>query len=237
MLETLYKLQRLEAEEAVVQASQKNCAEYRALRELKAEFERLKQNLLQRKEQIDALQQEIRPLSGDLDGMRQKLEQERAALYDGSVANIRELTAREAQINALTEKTAALTERQSQKQTDLRRLTQQAKTLQQRMTEQHQQFAEQYKEYEVLRENWQNALQALATDKQELLSQVAEQELAWYEEQKPLFAGSPVARLDANHVCDGCRTLVTPMLYKRTVFGERTRCEKCGRYLFLGDSN
>lgn len=233
MLEILYKLQKLEAEEQALLAGQKNCEEYRQLRELKGEFERLKQTLLQRQEQINAMQTAMQALPGELAEIDGKLEAERAAIYNGSVANIRELTAREAQVGALTEKSAALGAELTQKQTELRRLLQQAKTLQQRMMEQHQQFTQQYQQYETLREQWQSGLDALAADKQALLGGVSGQDLAWYEEQKPLFAGSPVAMLSAGHVCDGCRTVVTPMLYKRTVFGERTRCEKCGRYLFI----
>ena len=90
-----------------------------------------------------------------------------------------------------------------------------------------------YQEYNSLRQGWQSELAELAVNKENLLLQISDVDLAWYEDQKPLFAGLPVAKLDSNQACDGCRTKVTPMLFKRTVQGEHTRCEKCGRYLFV----
>ena len=236
MLETLYKLQKLEAEEASLLAGQKNTEEYHRLRELKAEFERIKQALLQRQEQLTALREAMLNLPREAAEIAERLEKERSAIYDGSIVNIRELTARQSQISALEERSAAVTGELAQKQTELRQVVHKAKQLQQLMTDQHQQFTEQYRQYEVYRENCQSELNALASDKEALLSIVNEKDLAWYEAQKPLFAGLPVARLDDNHVCDGCRTMVTPALYKRTVLGESTRCEKCGRYLFIAQA-
>lgn|GEM_PF-1453702 len=235
MLEILYRLQKLEAEEASLLAGQKKTEEYHRLRELKAEFERMKQALLQRQEQLTTLKEAMRDLPREVAEIAEKLEKERSAVYDGSIGNIRELTARQSQISALEERSAAVAGELAQKQKELRRATHKAKHLQQLMTDQHQQFTEQYRQYEEYRENCQIELNTLAAGKEALLSVIDEKDLTWYEAQKPLFAGLPVARLDDNHVCDGCRTLVTPILYKRTVLGERTRCEKCGRYLFIAE--
>ena len=237
MLPLLYKLQKLETEETAILAAQKNCAEYRQVKELKAGFERQKKELLQLQEQLNALQREAQSLPHDIAEIDAKLERERAAIYDGRVANIREYNARQAQISALEEKSAALAAEQNKKQAELQQGLGQAKQLEQDLKEQYQHLSEQYQRYDALRQGWQGDLSALAKHKEDLLAQIESADLAWYEQQKPLFAGLPTAKLDSNQVCDGCRTMVTPILYKRTVQGERTRCEKCGRYLFVESYN
>ena len=233
MLILLYKLQKLEAEEAAILAAQKNCAEYRQVQELKAVFERQKKELLQLKEQLKALQQQAQALPREIAEINAKLERERAAVYDGSVANIREFNARQAQISVLEEKSTALTAEHQQKQEEFQEGWRRAKQLQQDLEEQFQELSLQYQRYDNMRQGWQRELSVLVADKQAMQKQIESADLAWYEGQKPLFAGLPVAKLDSGHACDGCRTIVTPMLYKRTVQGERTRCEKCGRYLFV----
>lgn len=233
MLALLYELQKLEAEEAMLLAAQKNCAEYRQVRGLKAEFEKQKEKLLQLQEQLTDQQKQAKNLSREATEIDAKLIQERAAVYDGSVANIREFNARQTQITALEEKSAALMAELKQKQDAFQQGLRQAKQMQQSLAENHHQLSQQYQQYETMRQGWQQELNALAEGKQALLKQVSGEDLRWYEGQKPLFAGLPVAKLFSNHVCDGCRTMVTPALYKRTVQGERTRCEKCGRYLFV----
>jgi predicted nucleic acid-binding Zn-ribbon protein len=232
MLTLLYQLQKLEIKEAAISSAQKNCPEYRQVRELKARFGQQKKELLRLQDQLSALRQQTQALPLDIAEISAKLERERSAVYDGSVANIREFNARQAQISALEEKNTALLAEQKQKQEEFQRGLRQAKKLQQTMQEQHQLLGQQYQLYDDLRQSWQNELSALAADKEELLTRIAGEDLAWYEAQKPMFAGSPVARLESNQVCSGCHTMVTPILYKRTVQGERTRCEKCGRYLF-----
>jgi predicted nucleic acid-binding Zn-ribbon protein len=233
MLTLLYQLQKLEAREAAILAAQKNCIEYQQVRELKEGFERQKQELLQGREQLSALQQQVQALPREIAETNDKLDRERAAVYDGRVANIREYNARQAQISVLEEKSAALVAEHQQRQCEYQRGLRHAKQLQQSLEEHYQQLSQQYRQYDDLRQGWQQELSGLAADKELLLTQIEGADLAWYEKQKPLFAGLPVAKLDNNRVCDGCRTMVTPMLHKRTVQKERTRCEKCGRYLFV----
>ena len=233
MLTLLYQLQELEVREAAIVAAQKNCPEYRQVRELKARFGQQKKELLRLQEQLSALQQQTQALPLDIAEISAKLERERAAVYDGSVANIREFNARQTQISALEEKNTALAEELKLKQAEFQRGLRQAKKLQQSLEEQHQQLSQQYQQFEDLRQGWQSELKELAAAQEAMRAQIASEELAWYEGQKPLFAGTPLAQLLGNQVCCGCHTMVTPILYKRTVQGERTRCEKCGRYLFV----
>lgn len=233
MLTLLYKLQNLEAEEAAIRAAQKNCAEYRQVQEQKVMFERQKEELLQLQEQLSSLQQQVQALPREIAEINAKLERERAAVYDGSVANIREFNARQSQISMLEEKHTSLKSEHQQKQEEFLQLLRQAKQLKQQLESQYQQLNQRYQEYDNLRQGWQSELSTLTANKEALLAQIPDSDLTWYEEQKPRFAGLPVAKLCDNHACDGCRTLVTPMLYKRTVQGDRTRCEKCGRYLFI----
>jgi len=233
MLILLHQLQKLEVKEAAIIAAQKNCAEYRQVKELKAEFEQQKKELLRLQDQLGAAQQQIQSLPALLAEIELKLKSERAAVYDGSIANIRELNARQAQISALEEKSAALAAEQKQRQEEFAQGLRQAKQLQQQLEELYQQLNQQYRQYDELRQGWQRELSALAADKKTLLTQIDNEHLTWYEKQKPLFAGIPVAKLYSNHTCDGCQTMVTPIVYKRTVHGESTRCEKCGRYLFV----
>ena len=233
MLTLLHQLQKLEVKEAAILAAQKNSTEYRQVKGLKAGFEQQKKELLRFQDQLNALQQQIQALPVALAEINAKLKDEQAAVYDGSVANIRELNARQAQISALEEKSAALEAEQKQKQEEFAQGLRQAKQQKQELEEQYRQLTEQYRQYDDLRQGWQSELGALAADKESLLALIGSKDLTWYEKQKPLFAGLPVAKLHSNRTCDGCQTMVTPILYKRTVHGERTRCEKCGRYLFV----
>ena len=233
MLTLLYKLQKLEIQEAAVLTARKKCTEYRQLRELKAGFEKQKTRLLQMQEQLSSLQKQIKTLANEIAEISSKLENERIAVYDGSIANIREFNARQTQISALEEKNAVLTAEQTRKQQEYQSGLRQAKQVQHKLEEQYTLLNEQYLRYDNLRQGWQNELNTLSIDKEALLVQIDSENLAWYEEKKLLFAGMPVAKLDINKTCDGCHTMVTPILYKRTVQGERTRCEKCGRYLII----
>ncbi|MCL1975704.1 MAG: hypothetical protein FWG61_06055 [Firmicutes bacterium] len=231
MLTLLYKLQKLEAKEAAILAAQKDSVEYRRLQEQKAAFDTQKKELIQIQEELSLMQQQIKTLPDEIMDISVKLEQEKAAVYDGSIANIREFNARQAQISALEEKSSTLTEQQMQKKKEFKSALRQAKQMQQNLEVQYKIVSEEYRQYDELRQGWRNELNALSLDKDALIAKIDNADLAWYEEVKPLFAGLPIAKLDNNKACDGCRTMVTPILYKRTVQGERTRCEKCGRYL------
>ncbi|MCL1905813.1 MAG: hypothetical protein FWG06_02260 [Clostridiales bacterium] len=233
MLTLLYTLQNLEAGEAAIRAAQKNCEEYRRVQDLKTVFERQKRELLQLQEQLSALQKLTQSLPREIADINARLERERAAVYDGSVANIREFNARQTQISVLEEKNTALAEEHSKKQEEFQQGLRQARQLKQDLEEQFKNLSQEYQRYDELRQGWQGELSTLAVEKEALLAQINSADLAWYEAQKPLFAGTPVAILDSNQACGGCRTMVTPILYKRTVQGDRTRCEKCGRYLFV----
>lgn len=233
MLALLYKLQKLESQETAILAAQKNCAEYKRVRELKTQFDQLKTELLQLQQQLNDLQQEVQELIKMLGEMTDKLTQERAAVYDGSIANIREFNARQAQISALEEKSSAFTTLLNQKEEEFEQGSKQAKKLKQKLKSQYQQLSIEYQQYDDLRSRWLSDLETLAKEKETLLLQIPKESITWYKGQKPLFSGLPIALLDTSHVCTGCRTMVTPALYKRTLQGEHTRCEKCGRYLFV----
>ena len=75
----------------------------------------------------------------------------------------------------------------------------------------------------------------LEQQRKELEATIPADELAWYESVKNKCGGTPVAMLNADHVCSGCHTIVPPITFKRTTLGQKTVCENCGRTLFVED--
>ena len=73
----------------------------------------------------------------------------------------------------------------------------------------------------------------LARKKEEITASLDSDELAWYAQIRHKCDGTPIAKLSSGQVCGGCFTIVTPATYRRTVNGQTTCCEKCGRVLFV----
>ncbi|MDO4581211.1 MAG: hypothetical protein Q4B96_01330 [Bacillota bacterium] len=233
MLKLLFQLQSIEAAERAVHNEKKNSAEYQRLCALKADFEREKHEWQELNEQIAQIEQALFAYPALIKELREKCEAEKQAIYDGSINSTKELDARQSQAAAheqklaeaeqeaagLGEKKAALDARQAE--------------LKQQMEGVYQQFMQTKEQFQQRQAQWQAHERKLAEQKAALVKDIDPDSLSWFEQNRDKFHGSPVARLDAKHVCSGCRTIVPPVTYKRTVLGQKTFCEKCSRILFV----
>ena len=233
MLKELFKLQNIEVAERAVLDEKKESREFKQLKELKATFELQKENYLKMEKELASLDSQLSVFPKQIGELEERINQENKAIYDGSVSNIKELSAREAQVAALSEK---LKELQSLRELYLGEYEQKHAEYEEnrkKMAENYQLFEKIKTDFQKMQEVWQQNLDDLAAQKKSLIAGIAKKDVAWYESIKEKCNGTPIAMLNADHVCSGCHTIVPPVTFKRTTLGQKTFCEKCGRTLFV----
>jgi predicted nucleic acid-binding Zn-ribbon protein len=234
MLNILFGIQKLEAEERVIAAEKANCWEHNELRSIKTVFESKKAMLLELNKAILTKAETLARLDKENVTLHKKLEKEKAALYDGSVTNPKELQAREKQIEALKEQMTMLEENKAAEEKDLEKANTEANELQKDLTAAYEDFNEIKKVYKQLVDDWQKSLDNVLAKKTALWQEVDIFWQKWYKENSVKFAGNPVAQLVSGNVCSGCRTVVPPAIALRARYIEnKTICENCGRLLFI----
>lgn len=236
MLKTLYALQQLEVSEAAINTERMNSLEYKELRSIKAAFDVKKQQYQRLQNDIAALSDLLATYPRQISVQQEKINAEQAAIYDGSVSSPKVLAAREAQLAALHEGLARLEEEQRLKQLELDQKQSAVVCLKEELMEQYQSFHRVKELYQAAQADRDSRLAGLAEKKAMLLQEIDPKTLAWYESLREKFNGTPVARLDEQHVCSGCHTIVTPIAYKRALLGKLANCEKCGRVLFVDEN-
>lgn len=235
-VKVLFEYQQLEVVERNIINERNNSAELGELRRIKAEFVLNKQQYLALINDIAALNSLVKNFPQQLAMQQEKIEAEQNAIYDGSVSSMKALATREAQLAALQERLAQMEGEKSACEEELVRKQAEVNELKQRMDEQYASFKAIKSDYEAAEIKRQQMLSSLSVAKNELQQQIPEAEMRWFEDQKDRFQGSPLAKLDANHVCGGCHTMVTPICYKRVTNGITSTCENCGRTLFVEES-
>ena len=108
MLNLLFRLQQLEAEERSIAAERINSQEYKQLRAIKAAFDAKKQQYLRLSEDIASLAGELETFPARLAEAERRLAAEQTAIYDGSVSSSKALAARESQAASLAESLSEL---------------------------------------------------------------------------------------------------------------------------------
>ncbi len=235
MLKTLYALQQLEVAEHNIEMEKQKSAEVLQLRQIKAAF-------LSKKTQYQSLLVEIAQLQRDLESLpqqilecKEKVDEERAAIYDGSVMGMKELDARELQAAAWEKKAAELEEMQATMKEELQKMEGFSGVLKGEMALQYKEFSAVKSQYLMAEEDRQQRLQELARQKADLLAGIDAKDLEWFHREQKRFHGTPIAKLGQNQVCSGCHTMVPPVVFSRTMKGLKTCCENCGRILFIAD--
>ncbi len=235
MLKLLHQLQKLQGEQKAFEQEKRNSEEYRRMVAIKLDFDTDKQ----RWEQLVAERAELisshKAYVATLEEIKEKTVQEQAAIYDGSTATVKALSAREAQLAALAEKQNELETKIAAALEKLQQVEKEAVTLKEKIEGEHQEFSQLKLAYQKIKQEYEQKEAEVADSIKRLMPTISSQDLAWFNDNKERFAGTPVAYLSQDHVCDGCRTIVTPVLYKRTVMGQQTYCEKCGRALFTDE--
>ena len=235
MLKQLYQLQLIEMEEKKELDKQRQSAEFQQLRKVKADFAHQKENYLQLEQDLAALNEQLAVFPAQLAELEEKISAENAAIYDGSVVNTRELSARESQIAALTEKLHELQSLESLYMGERAQKNATILELKRQMAHDYEDFTRLKSQVQQLQAEAKQHLEQLEQQRKELEATIPADELAWYESVKNKCGGTPVAMLNADHVCSGCHTIVPPITFKRTTLGQKTVCENCGRTLFVED--
>jgi len=180
---------------------------------------------------VDLVAREQLRLESDVDSMERKIEAERKRLYDGSVANAKELQSIEAEI-------ASLTHRRSDKEDQVLELMEQREGLEARLSAFE---AEATEARDRLAEIEQTSGQELVEVREALDQRTREREamvpefdpelLDLYEELRRSKRGVGVAML-TDGVCQGCHQKLSAMYLDRLKRAEGIRrCEYCRRIL------
>lgn len=233
MLKKLFDLQNIELAKKAILEEKKECWEFRQLKALKAAFDLQKENYLEMEKELASLDSQLAVFPKQIEELEERLNRENKAIYNGSVSNLKELSAREAQVSALSDKLKELQNLQEQCFNEYSQKHAEHEENKNNMSENYQQFIKIKEAFQKMQEAWDKKLADLAAQKQALIAAIPESELMWFESVKGKCHGTPIAMLNAEHVCSGCYTIVPPITYKRTSLGQKTFCEKCGRTLFV----
>lgn len=236
MLKELFELQLVEVAERSLHDEKKECKEYKQLKELKASFSLEKEKYLKIEKEVASLTSQISLFPQQVQGLEEKIATENKSIYDGSVVNVKELAAREAQAAALADRLKELQSLNALYQGELEQRTEQRDKSKGKITEDYQLFMKIKDQYQKVQEANLKKIATLAKQKKVKLAGIPKADLIWYESVKGKCDGTPVAKLNADRVCSGCHTIVPPITFKRTCHGQKTYCEKCGRTLFVEET-
>jgi predicted nucleic acid-binding Zn-ribbon protein len=179
----------------------------------------------------DELAREQSRLETDLDSMERKIEAERKRMFDGSVANAKELQAIEAEI-------ANLTHRRTDKEDRILELMEQREDLDSRLSPVEEELAQaRGMETDVERTSAaelveiRRTLEERTAHRAELAGRFDPEVLDLYEELRQSKKGVGVAAL-VDGVCQGCHQQLSPMYLDRLKRDDGVRrCEYCRRIL------
>lgn len=234
MLNLLYQLQNLDVEAQKIEEEQKNSGIGRELREIKTSFEQDKKEWLDGEEESKHLSGDIRNITLSIGDLKAKAEKEKITIYDGSIRNTRELSAKEQQLATLEKNIESQIAEKESLQNKLSLLRQKGQELKEQMEAEYAKFNFLKSSSREERARAEQRLEEVNAQIVELRKNIPADSLDWYDRNKEKFAGQPLAFLDSEHVCSGCHTAVPPIVAKRTAEGRvETFCEKCGRKLFI----
>ena len=182
---------------------------------------------------VDHVAKEQLRLESDIDSMERKIEAERKRLYDGSVANARELQSIEAEI-------ANLTHRRSEKEDRVLELMEQREDLEARLAALEAEAADARDRLAEIEQTSgrelvevREALEQRTREREAMVPEFDPELLELYEELRRTKHGVGVALL-ADGVCQGCHQKLSAMYLDRLKRTEDIRrCEYCRRILVL----
>jgi hypothetical protein len=182
---------------------------------------------------LDSVANEQRRLENDIESIQRKIDAERVRLYDGSVANAKELQSIEAEVQSLQGRKSRLEdelldqmERREGMEAHLKPLEAEAAEARERLAEIEEGSAREFVEVE-------KALGERRAEREAMLPLFDENVLDLYEELRQLKKGIGVAAL-VDGVCQACHQKLSPMYVDR-LKRERgiRRCEYCRRILIV----
>lgn len=232
-LDRLLELQELDLSVDRLRARQtelESGAEADALRRRKEEMEEALGTL---RLALDSVVREQDRLEGEVGLLEKKIEAESRRLYDGSVANPKELEAIQAEIGGLTNRKGRLEDEilaQMERREDLEgRLP----TVERDLAQLRSRLAELETSSERELEEIAGALEERASERTRLVPAFDEELLDLYEDLRALKKGVGVAALE-DGVCQGCHQKLSPLELDRLRATEGVRrCDYCRRILIV----
>jgi uncharacterized protein len=182
---------------------------------------------------LDSVGNEQRRLENDVESIQRKIDAERGRLYDGSVANAKELQSIEAEVESLRGRKSRLEdelldqmERREDMEARLKPIEAEAAEARERLGEIEEGSAREFVEVE-------KALGEHRAEREAMLPRFDEEVLELYEELRQLKKGIGAAAL-VDGVCQACHQKLSPMYLDRMKreHGIR-RCEYCRRILIV----
>src|SRR6266540_5389124 len=182
---------------------------------------------------LDSVANEQRRLENDIDSIQRKIDAERTRLYDGSVANAKELQSIEAEVGSLQARKSRLEdelidqmERREDMETRLKPLEAEAAEARERLAEIEEGSAREFVEVE-------KALGERNAEREAMLPAFGQDVLDLYDDLRLQKKGIGAAAL-VDGVCQACHQKLSPMYLDR-MKRERgiRRCEYCRRILIF----
>jgi uncharacterized protein len=182
---------------------------------------------------LDSVGNEQRRLENDTDSIQRKIDAERKRLYDGSVANAKELQSIEAEVESLRGRKSRMEdelleqmERREDMEARLKPLEAEAAEARDRQAEIEEGSSREFVEVE-------RSLAERLAERQAMLPEFGEDVLDLYEELRRQKMGIGAAAL-VDGVCQGCNQKLSPMYLDRLKRKQGIRrCEYCRRILIF----
>lgn len=232
-IDRLLELQELDLSVGRLAARRAEIESGQELAEARRSQEELEHRLGEIRMALDAVNGEQTRLEGDAGTLAQKAEAEQKRLYDGSVANPKELESIQAELKNLGERRSRLEDGILEQMERREQLERGLPQLEAEVAEARTRVAEIEASSETEVEEIGVALGERADERSKLVQEIDEELLDLYEDLRSKKKGVGAAAL-LNGVCQGCRQQLSPLELDRIkkVEGVR-RCDYCRRILIF----
>ncbi len=232
----LGRLLELQAEDTAIQRLTDRRAalpEAARLAEVNAQLAELEADLEIARKQQEEIAREISRLEGETELVDQKIEREEQRMFSGAVANPRELSALQAEVEMLKRKKAGLEDEELEAMVTRDQADSTVATL----TSERDQASKESQELTVqvagLTQDIEAQLKQHEATRKELVATIPEQVLTLYEKLRVQKAGIGAAALEGG-TCQGCHTKLPAKEVERLrAEGGLQRCDNCRRILVI----
>jgi predicted nucleic acid-binding Zn-ribbon protein len=182
---------------------------------------------------LDSQRREQERLEAEVASLEAKVAAEERRLFDGSVANPKELGSIQAEVTSLRNRKARIEDEVLEQMERREEMDGRLPPLESELGEARRQLAMLDSEARREREEAKQALEDLRSERESLLPEFDEELLELYEDLRAQKRGVGAAALE-NGVCSGCHQKLSPLELERIKRAEGVRrCEYCRRILVL----
>jgi len=233
MLELLYRFQEMEMKERELQQSIKSLPQFKELKKIKERFAVNQKKLETTKTVYLDVSRRLKKAEDQANALEEKQKELSELLYAGTINNSKELESLDQQIKAFDEQLSEISDEIIKMMVEKDSFEKELGEIEHELKVQYQEFNKLKLQYNRVKLNLEQEMAALDEDKRQVLSELDEKSLGWYQDRKDKFSGIPVAKVMENHACSGCRTLIPITIVKETRLNlGSVFCENCGRVLY-----